>query len=74
MVEKFINLRKRVPILLGDPIETTIINTKTERSIFLLGKDNRRSGRRLRGLNKAFCKVFINEFLDTVTHKTIQVF
>ena len=43
-------------------IETTVVDAKSNRTVFLFGKNDRR----LRRLNETFGKVFIDEVLDNL--------
>ena len=63
-IEEFVDPGKRVAVPLGDFVESAIIHTETERSVLLLSENDRRTGWRLRGSNKTFGEVFIDEILD----------
>ena len=64
MIEELVDSRKWVVILFGNLVKATVIDTESERTVFLLCKNYRRTGRRLRGANETFQKIVINKLFN----------
>jgi hypothetical protein len=57
-------LGKQISILLGYFVQSAVIYTESEGSVFLFGEYNRCTSWRLQRSYKSFHKIFVNEILD----------
>ena len=60
-IQKVIDSWQWIPIFLGDLIESSIVHTKAERTVFLLYEENRRTSWRLRRSDESLIGIFFQE-------------
>jgi hypothetical protein len=53
-----------VPVFHSEVVQGSVINTKSECAVFLLGEDDRGASRGLRGTDESFLKVFFNKIVE----------